>query len=134
MTMKLLSRASKILADCRLHLEPQQKGREKCLALWHISIQSAAFLNIGFASYPDCAGESTAVDETVVKGQPEMLLRRRARKPRTDEDKGMANRSDVFTSLFVSHRWVAGHASFLLSRSAQGSRGREDVRHAVQDH
>jgi hypothetical protein len=37
-----------ILADCPLHLEPQQKGREKWLALWHISIQPAASFNIEF--------------------------------------------------------------------------------------
>jgi hypothetical protein len=39
-----------ILTDCRLHLEPQQKSREKWLALWHISIQPPAFFNIGFTS------------------------------------------------------------------------------------
>src|SRR5277367_6838551 len=39
---------------------------------------------------------------------------KKSRKPRTDEDQGMANCSDVFTPLFVSHR-VGGWPCLLFT-------------------
>jgi hypothetical protein len=52
------------LAD---QIVPQLRNLLEMIGALHISIQPAAFFDMGFTSSPDCAGESTAVGETLVK-------------------------------------------------------------------
>lgn len=79
--------------------------------------------------------ESTSVDKTQVQGQPRNApASEETRKPRTDEDQGMANRCDLLAPVLVSYKWMIGQPSFLFFRSTQVFRGREDERHPTQNH